>query len=151
MNDDFFRKITPRRHFLAMCGGACTFAACSGANGDPRPFGDVSAGNGSDVGVGYLAVVGSEPVILGRDEGGLYAMTNTCTHEGCDTETAGSGNSASVRCPCHGSAFDRNGTVTRGPARNALVHFAVSVDANGEITIHGGTPVDASVRTAFPV
>ena len=139
---------TTRRHFLTMLAGAVAVGACSGSSGEPAVFGDVSAGNVKNVAVGSLALVGSEPVMLGRDSGGLYAMTNTCTHQGCDTEPVGSGSSATVRCPCHGSQFDRNGNVTRGPAGSALTHFAVEVDSAGEITIHGGKRVAASVRTA---
>ena len=88
--------------------------------------------------------------MLGRDSGGLYAMTVTCTHQGCDVEPFGSGTSATVRCPCHGSQFDRNGAVIHGPASSPLTHFAVAVDASGNITIHGGTTVGADVRTAVP-
>lgn len=139
--------LTTRRHFLTMIAGTAAVCACGGG-ASPAAFGDVSAGNVKDVAVGALSLVGSEPVMLGRDSGGLYAMTNTCTHQGCDVEPFGSGASATVRCPCHGSQFDRNGAVTHGPASSPLVHFAVSVDASGNITIHGGSQVGADVRTA---
>ena len=139
--------ITTRRHFLTVLAGAAAASACGGS-ASPAAFGDVSAGNVSGVAVGSLMLVGSEPVMLGRDAGGLYAMTNTCTHQGCDAEPVGSGSSATVRCPCHGSQFDRNGAVVRGPASSPLTHFAVSVDGSGNITIHGGKSVGADVRTA---
>jgi cytochrome b6-f complex iron-sulfur subunit len=139
---------TSRRHFLTMCATALAFGGCSGSGAGPAAFGDVSAGDVASVPVGALTAVGSEPVILGRDAGGLYAMTITCTHQGCDVEPSGSGSSARVQCPCHGSRFDRNGAVTHGPASSPLVHFAVSVDASGGITIHGGKQVGADVRTA---
>jgi len=142
--------LTTRRHFLAVVAGAAAACACGGANGSPAVFGDVSAGNVKDVAVGSLALVGSEPVMLGRDSSGLYAMTNTCTHQGCDAEPFGSGASATVRCPCHGSEFDRNGAVVHGPASSPLTHFAVELDSAGNITIHGGTRVGADVRTAVP-
>ena len=88
--------------------------------------------------------------MLGRDAGGLYAMTITCTHQGCDVEPFGSGSSVTVRCPCHGSQFDRNGGVVHGPASSPLTHFAVSIDGSGKITIHGSKQVGADVRTAVP-
>jgi cytochrome b6-f complex iron-sulfur subunit len=75
-------------------------------------------------------------------------LTVTCTHQGCDVDAVGSGDSATLDCPCHGSRFDRNGSVVRGPAQSPLVHFAVEVDSSGNITVHGGTTVDASVRVA---
>jgi cytochrome b6-f complex iron-sulfur subunit len=137
-----------RRSFLAVVASGAAAGACSGGNTGPAAFGDVSAGNVKDVPVGALSLVGSEPVVLGRDAAGLYAMTVTCTHQGCDVEPAGSGTSARLDCPCHGSQFDRNGGVVHGPASAPLAHFAVDVDASGNITIHGGQQVAASVRTA---
>jgi cytochrome b6-f complex iron-sulfur subunit len=98
--------------------------------------------------VGALQQVGSEPVFIGRDSAGLYAVTATCTHAGCELNAQGSGTSAAFFCPCHGSAFDRNGGVTRGPAQSPLAHFAVEIDAAGNVTIHGGTQVDAAARVA---
>jgi Rieske Fe-S protein len=131
-----------------MLAGTAAACACNGNGASPAAFGDVAAGNVKDVSVGALSLVGTEPVMLGRDSGGLYAMTITCTHQGCDVEPFGSGSSATVRCPCHGSQFDRNGAVIHGPASSPLVHFAVSVDASGNITVHGGSEVGANVRTA---
>jgi Rieske Fe-S protein len=136
-----------RRRFLALIACGAGVAACSEGSTGPAPFGDVPAGNTADVAVGALSVVGSEPVVLGRDAGGLYAMTITCTHEGCDIEPRGTGTSAILDCPCHGSQFDRNGGVVHGPAGAPLAHFAVTVDASGNITIHGGQQVAATVRT----
>ena len=140
--------LTTRRHVLTLFAAATVFGGCNGSGSSPAVFGDVQAGNVKDVAVGSLAQVGSEPVILGRDDAGLYALTNTCTHQGCDVEPVGSGTSARIQCPCHGSRFDRNGAVTHGPAASPLAHFAVDVDTSGNITIHGGKPVSASARTA---
>lgn len=144
-------KPLDRRRFLTVLGGSFAVAACSEddeGGGNPAPFGDVPAGNVQNVAVGALALVGSEPVVLGRDAGGLYAMTITCTHQGCDVQPTGTGTSAVLNCPCHGSRFDRNGAVLMGPASSPLAHYAVEVDASGNITIHGGTQVGANVRTA---
>ena len=141
--------VTTRRHFLATLATAAV-CGCTGSSASPASFGTASAGNVSDIEVGSLTVVGSEPVMIGRDAGGLYAMTITCTHQGCDVEPTGSGSSVRVRCPCHGSAFDRNGAVTHGPANAPLAHFAVEVDASGNVTIRGDKQVGADVRTAVP-
>jgi nitrite reductase/ring-hydroxylating ferredoxin subunit len=141
--------LTSRRRFLTVVAGAVAATACAGSGGkSPAAFGDVSAGNVKDLPVGVLMVVPGQPVIIGRDAGGLYAMTITCTHQGCDVEPSGSGASASIACPCHGSRFDENGAVTRGPAASPLVHFSITVDASGEVTIHGGSQVAADVRVA---
>lgn len=132
-----------RRRFLVMGAAAVATGACSGGSGEPpAQVGDVAAGSVADLPSGALREVGTKPVCIGRDQGGVYAMTLTCTHAGC---TAGVINER-VACPCHGSNFDRNGNVTTGPASSPLQHFAVSVDASGNLTIHGSTDVDAATR-----
>ncbi|HTA94409.1 MAG TPA: Rieske (2Fe-2S) protein [Polyangiaceae bacterium] len=131
-----------RRTFLKIL-SASPLLACSAPSGAPAKFGDVSGGNVSATAVGMLAVVPNAPALLARDEQGLYAMTITCTHEGCDIAPSGT----ILVCPCHGSHFDSNGNVLQGPAGSPLTHFAVVVDAMGDITVQGETQVDASVRT----
>lgn len=120
---------------------------CSKHDGSPATFGDVNAQNVSDLAVGTLRAVPSAPAIIARDALGIYAMTSTCTHEGCDVAPASGG---SLFCPCHGSSFDANGNRTAGPAQSPLVHFAVDVDPAGNLTIHGGVQVDATTRVAVP-
>jgi Rieske Fe-S protein len=122
---------------------ACA-AGCAGASGSPASFGKVPAGNVSNTTEGMLSVVQNAPAILARDKNGLYAMTITCTHQGCDVSPDGT----TLYCGCHGSRFDSNGNVQAGPAGSPLVHFAVSLDAAGNITVDGTTQVAASTRTA---
>jgi cytochrome b6-f complex iron-sulfur subunit len=141
-----------RRRFLQVWGASaagCAFGlACSAKSGSPAQFGDVSAGNIKDLAEGDVRPVSSEPVFIARDQGGVYALTSTCTHQGCDVTVQGSGVSAVLICPCHRSQFDRNGAVQRGPANAPLVHFAVEIDPAGNITIHGGTQVGADTRVS---
>ena len=105
--------------------------------------GDKPGGNISATSIGTLLVLPNSAIVLGRDAQGLYAMTIVCPHQGCYVARQGS----DLYCPCHGSLFDSNGNVLRGPARAPLTHFAVSVDAAGNITIHTGSLVAATVRT----
>ena len=109
----------------------------------PR-VGKVPAGNVSSTSEGLLAMVPNAHAVLARDKDGLYAMTNTCTHAGCDVSPSGT----TLYCPCHGSVFDSNGAVLQGPAPSPLVHYAVTLDAAGNITVDGTTEVAAAVRTA---
>ena len=132
----------PRRTFLKMV-AASPLLACTGNSGAPASFGEVQVGNVSTTSEGQLTIVPNAPAILGRDAGGLYAMTITCSHAGCDVSPAGT----TLYCPCHGSRFDANGNVLAGPAGSPLVHFEVKLDANGNVTVNGGTQVAASVRT----
>jgi Rieske Fe-S protein len=140
--------VTSRRHLLGLCGAglAGSVLACGGGDGSAEPFGDVSAGLTTDLPVGTIKAVGSSPVLIARDAGGLYALTSSCTHQG-GTVRVGGTTTKVLTCPNHGSRFDANGAVTMGPATRPLTHFAVSVDAmTKQVTVHGGTPVDAAVR-----
>lgn len=143
-----------RRHFLEVVsvGGAAVFACgCTsgGPSGEPEGFGDVSAGLVSDLPAGTMRRVPGQPVLIARDAEGVYAMTNTCTHQGTAIPAPLSSTQVLV-CPNHGSRFDRNGAVVMGPATLPLVHYAVEIDAAGNITVHGGTQVGAAVRVAVP-
>lgn len=128
--------------------GGVLVSACSSPSGTaPDSVGTVQAGLVTDYPVGSLEALGTAAVAVGRDEKGLYAMTLTCTHAGCNMALDGTVSPSGIDCNCHGSRFDANGGVTRGPAQDPLTHFAVTVDASGAITVHGDQTVAASVRT----
>jgi len=57
------------------------------------------------------------------------ALSAVCTHQQCTVQPVQSGTpSSSLYCPCHGSAFDLNGKVTRDPATVDLPSFPVDWD-----------------------
>jgi cytochrome b6-f complex iron-sulfur subunit len=136
-----------RRRFLVVTAATATAAgACSSGGASPAQVGDVEAGDVAQLAVGSLNIVGAEPVCIGRDARGIYAMTLTCTHAGCDIGRTGTVSVRGLVCGCHGSKFDANGNVLSGPATQPLDHFAVSADASGNLTIHGDQIVDPSER-----
>lgn len=142
-----------RRRFLGLvgAGSALSLSSCgSDSVVEPQSFGDALAGNVSALALGTLLAVPNAPAYVGRDAAGVYAMTSTCTHEGCDMVSQGQIEKNGVFCACHGSRFDLNGAVTRGPADAPLTHFAVDIDARGNMVVHGGTRVAASVRVMVP-
>jgi nitrite reductase/ring-hydroxylating ferredoxin subunit len=140
-----------RRRFLTMVGGvmATSAIACS-SDVRTKRSGPVAAGNVSAVPLGHLAFVAGGGLILGRDSGGLYAMTSICTHQDCDISSEGSVSSSGISCTCHGSRFSTTGAVIVGPASSPLEHYRVDLAADGAITIQAGTVVDAATRTAPP-
>jgi len=138
-----------RRRLLSLAGGstglmlAATVSGCGEPTGEP-PTEPVGAGNVSALSAGTMLVLSN--VVLGRDAGGVYAMSAVCTHQGCllgGKRTVAAG----LSCPCHGSAFDGNGRVTHGPAGRPLQHYAVTIAADGTITVDGSQPVSDTMRT----
>ncbi|MEW6321889.1 MAG: Rieske 2Fe-2S domain-containing protein [Acidobacteriota bacterium] len=80
-------------------------------------------------------------VALYRDEAGVYAISIVCTHLGCIVKPTAAG----FECPCHGSAFARDGAVTRGPAPQPLPWIKVTADG-GTITVDEGATVPAGTK-----
>lgn len=142
---------TGRRRFLQVLTAAGAGVTLGGCGGGEEPIhGDVAAGNVGDLAEGSLAAVSGHPVAIGRDAGGVYAMSLICTHEGCDMSTQGTVAATGVSCSCHGSAFTAGGAVVKGPATSPLPHYEVVIASDGAITIHGGVEVDPSTRAALP-
>ena len=83
-----------------------------------------------------LAAEGMEaPVVLiRRDDRHFKALSSVCTHLGCSVRPS----KRFLRCPCHGSTYDLEGQVVRGPAQRALQTFETRVSENRvEIVISG--------------
>lgn len=55
-------------------------------------------------------------VALFKDDEGVYAISTICTHLGCIVKPT----TAGFECPCHGSGFAPDGSVTKGPAPKPL-------------------------------
>jgi Rieske Fe-S protein len=56
-----------------------------------------------------------------RDGDSVYALDLVCTHLGCTVTVTSTG----LSCPCHGSRFDRQGRVLKGPADRSLGRLQV--------------------------
>jgi cytochrome b6-f complex iron-sulfur subunit len=69
-------------------------------------------------------------VAVFRDSNGIWAVSTVCTHLGCIVKA----NAAGFECPCHGSRFAADGTVTKGPAPKPLGWIKVSA-AGGKLMI----------------
>jgi nitrite reductase/ring-hydroxylating ferredoxin subunit len=101
-----------------------------------------NVGASSNFALGTWSLVG--PYIVAHDKGGLFAFSAICTHQGCTVDPPAQ--DGSTLCACHGSRFDGNGAVLKGPANKPLMHFGVQVCA-GIVYVDPFNVVPASTRT----
>ncbi|MGH7577995.1 MAG: ubiquinol-cytochrome c reductase iron-sulfur subunit [Longimicrobiales bacterium] len=71
--------------------------------------------------------------VLAVDEG-YAAVSPVCKHLGCIVNIEG----PRLVCPCHGSMYDRQGFVLRGPTTQALDVFPTTLTREGELMIRVG-------------
>jgi cytochrome b6-f complex iron-sulfur subunit len=69
--------------------------------------------------------------LIKKADGSVSALSVLCTHVCCQCQYDTS--SQEYLCPCHGSIFDKNGNVVRGPASAKLPTIELSVDASGYV------------------
>jgi len=96
--------------------------------GAPQRF---SVGRPTDFPEGTRVAVEPRRICIVRDNNKLAAISTTCTHLGCIVNLSDTG----FACPCHGSRYDQDGTVTGGPAPKNLAWFKVSLAPNGELEV----------------
>lgn len=70
-------------------------------------------------------------VVLAEEAGGFTVLSPVCTHRQCIVDVTG----ARLVCPCHGSEYDRGGTVLMGPAQRPLSRYPAELNAEGELVI----------------
>ena len=80
-----------------------------------------------------------ERICIVREGNRVAAISTTCTHLGCSVAISDTG----FACPCHGSRYDQDGTVTGGPAPKPLPWFKVSLAPNGELEVDKNAQVDS--------
>lgn len=72
-----------------------------------------------EVGGSEVVEVKSKALLLIRDKKDtVKAIDATCTHEGCAVEY--NSKAKKIKCPCHGSEFNLDGKVLKGPAAKPL-------------------------------
>ena len=132
----------PRQHVIRGAGvvlAAGTLAACSGGRDKPAAGSEAAttpapsaaeAGNTvaktSDVPVGSGVIVG-DVVVTQPTAGTFKGFSSKCTHKGCAVNKVADG---TIDCPCHGSKFNLDGTVAKGPATEPLAAKNVTVQGD---------------------
>lgn len=80
----------------------------------------------ADVPVGSGVIVG-EVVVTQAAAGDFKGFSSTCTHAGCAVNEVVDG---TINCPCHGSKFNLDGSVAKGPATKPLESKVVTVQGD---------------------
>ena len=91
----------------------------------------VKVANVNDIGEGELkkVEVGSEPVVLFKVDGKIYATQNKCSHVGCGLDENHAIQGEIVECTCHGSKFNiKTGENVLPPAAEPLKTYEVSIE-----------------------
>ncbi len=84
---------------------------------------------------------GYPSMLLKKADNSLVAVNLLCTHVCCQCYYDNSSNL--VYCPCHGSLFDQDGNVVRGPASVPLPQIELKVDSQGNVfpvRVNGSSP-----------
>jgi cytochrome b6-f complex iron-sulfur subunit len=125
-----------RREFVTAC--ACLLAgglasACASLAARPAPITDGRVRlalaehpelTRPDGALKVLPQGATDPLyVLRLDDGQFAVISPICTHQGCTVDIQG----PRLVCPCHGSTYDREGRVLRGPAPRSLARFPTVV------------------------
>jgi cytochrome b6-f complex iron-sulfur subunit len=97
----------------------------------PAPT-DFDLGLASNCPAGTRKVIPDVPALLIHDASGFSALSLVCTHLGCTVEEEAEG----FACPCHGSRFDPQGIVIRGPANKPLRSLRVETTEDGHLHLY---------------
>ncbi len=92
----------------------------------------INIGLASDYPVNTFTLLRESKLFVYRDHRSVRVLSAECTHLGCVLETSDDG----FLCPCHGSAFARNGQVRSGPAPRPLSWFKVELATNNTLIVN---------------
>lgn len=81
---------------------------------------------------GALVYREARVALMRHGNGEPYALSLLCTHLGCLVTV----NEERISCPCHGSQFDLQGKVLKGPAARPLARFLVE-ERDGMVKVLG--------------
>ena len=98
----------------------------------PPPKTVFDLGSASKYPAGSLTMLPEVPAVLFSTRTGFRALSLVCTHLGCTVEQATDG----FKCPCHGSRYDPQGKVLKGPALKPLPLLRIETTADGRLLLH---------------
>jgi nitrite reductase/ring-hydroxylating ferredoxin subunit len=97
----------------------------------PSPVTRFDLGLAEDFPPGSVARVPEAVAVVVHGSQGLVAYSLVCPHLGCTVEKVEDG----YQCPCHGSRFDAEGGLRRGPAGEGLRTLQLEIDSAGHLIL----------------
>jgi len=117
---------------LLAAGCATAAPTASGVAPAPAPASGTALGPASDVPVGGGKVYKDQKIVVTQATAGTYVgLSAVCTHQGCVVAKVENG---TIDCPCHGSRYNLDGSVAKGPAAKPLSPTKVTA-TGGQITL----------------
>lgn len=93
------------------------------------------------------------PFLINRDDvGNFYVLDCECRHQSCVVAAFDTGEMR-IRCPCHGSTYDYDGSVWDGPTTQPLHSYPFEYDGNDTLSIRvpcWGFEIKAAVLPGGP-
>jgi cytochrome b6-f complex iron-sulfur subunit len=131
-----------RRDFLKLASKAVlTTAGLLGLGGlfrfmdtqtEPSPQTDFDLGSPGKYPLGSRTILPGVPGLLIHSQSGFSALSLVCTHLGCTVQSQSDG----FTCPCHGSRFDLQGNIIRGPAGKPLHPLRTGITSDGNLHLY---------------
>ena len=112
-----------------------------------EPGNRIIIGKLSEYPVNTIKFIPQHKLIIFSDKYGIYAMSAKCTHKGCllsfkkDKDI--------FACPCHGAQFSKDGSVARGPAKDALAWYSIKINEKKELIVDMGQVVHVGTKYKF--
>ncbi len=99
-------------------------------------------------GVKYLP---DQRLFIFREGNVFHAVSAVCTHLGCTVRAEPEMKTErAFICPCHGSAYAKDGRPVSGPAPKSLAWFSLSISPDdGQLLVDLASPVEAGSRLSI--
>ena len=129
---DFLALLTKATLALSGMAGLAGLARFFDAPAEKPPPKEFDLGPSENYPPGSRTPVPEAGAVLIHDSQGFSAVSTVCPHLGCQVNLKETG----FACPCHGSQFDEEGRLVRGPAQKGLQALRLEVTENNRLILH---------------